>query len=145
MAPATSQSQETANVAGSFAAGAEDGSVNNPSVGPKIYSHNELLSMADDSFASGVVPLGDDKYVTSGPKKGYVYLCNARQDNAGSMVNGPWIAGSSWNFLQKLSIQGSVSWPNASFKSALSGSTRNPYEQRPSRQSHDRHVPCGLE
>lgn len=92
--------------------------------GTHVYTQTELLAMAGDIYANGSVPLGDYKYVTSGPKKGYVYLCNVHKDNPGSMVNGPWISGDSWNFLQKISIQGTVSWPNASFKNTISGSTR---------------------
>ncbi len=80
--------------------------------------------MAGNTYADGVVPLGDYKYVTAAPKKGYIYLCNVHKDNPGSMVNGPWISGDSWNFLKKISIQGSVIWPNASFKNTISGSTR---------------------
>ncbi len=92
--------------------------------GVHVYSQSELLTLADNTFADGIVPLGDYKYVTTGPKKGYVYLCNVRKDNPGSMVNGPWISGSNWNFLQKVSIQGSVAWPQASFKDVVSGTLR---------------------
>jgi YHYH protein len=93
-------------------------------VGQKAYSDAELLAMARDAFSSGVVPLGDYKYVTSGAKKGYVYLCNARKDNAGSMVVGPWVTGSTWNLKQKVSVAGSVTWKNASFSDTLSGTVR---------------------
>ncbi len=91
---------------------------------PFAYSQAQLLAMAGSDYASGEVPLGDEHYTTSGPKKGYVYLCNVHKDNPGSMVNGPWISGSSWNFLEKVSIQGSVTWPNAVFSSNVSGATR---------------------
>lgn len=90
----------------------------------KVYSRSELLALADNKYASGDVPLGDDKYVTDAPKKGYVYLCRTRKDNPGSSVNGPWIQGSTWNFLNKLSILGSVSWPNAVFSAVVSGTSR---------------------
>lgn len=110
-APASSQPSQSSSGSGA-------------STGPKVYTQVELLAMADNKYANGAVPLGDYKYVTTGAKKGYVYLCNARKDNPGSMVNGPWISGSSWNFLQKIAIQGSVSWPTASFSATVSGSTR---------------------
>jgi hypothetical protein len=87
-------------------------------------SQAQLLSMASDAYADGSVPLGDDHYVTDAPKKGYVYLCNVHKDNPGSMVNGPWMHGTTWNLLQKVSVDGSVKWPNATFSDAISGMWR---------------------
>lgn len=92
--------------------------------GQKTYSDSELLAMARDAFPSGVVPLGDYKYVTVSAKKGYIYLCNAHKDNPGSMVNGPWISSSTWNFKQKVTVDGAVVWKNASFTQTLSGAYR---------------------
>lgn len=92
--------------------------------GQKVYSDSELVAMARDAFPSGVVPLGDYKYVTSAAKKGYVYLCNARKDNPGSMVLGPWVSGSTWNLKQKVTVDGAVTWKNASFSQSLSGAYR---------------------
>jgi hypothetical protein len=87
-------------------------------------TNTKLLALADAMYQDGTVPLGDYKYSTSIAKKGSVYLCNARKDNPGSMVNGPWIVGSTWNFKQKTSIAGSVSWPSAQFSNTVSGATR---------------------
>jgi hypothetical protein len=72
------------------------------------------------------LPLGDNKYTTTGPKKGYIYLCNAHSDEGGggAQANGPWISGSSWNLAKKISIQGKVGWPNAAFSNKISGSNR---------------------
>lgn len=92
--------------------------------GVKVYTQADLLAMAGDDFASGSVPLGDYKYTTTGPKKGYVYLCNVRKDTPGSAVNGPWITGSTWNFKQKVTVDGSVSWKEATFSNTLSGAYR---------------------
>jgi hypothetical protein len=94
--------------------------VNTPG-GVHIYTYAELLALADNTYADGNVPLGDYKYVTDAPKKGYIYLCNVHKDNPGSMVSGPWMGTNTWNFLQKISIQGNVSWPNASFSNTISG------------------------
>lgn len=80
--------------------------------------------MADNKYADGSVPLGDYKYVTDAAKKGYIYLCNVHQDNPGSMVNGPWISGDTWNFLKKVTVDGAVSWPNAVFSNVISGAYR---------------------
>ncbi len=91
---------------------------------PHAYTQAELAALAGNDYATGSVPLGDGKYVTSGPKKGYVYLCSVHKDNPGSMANGPWMHGATWNFLEKVSVSGSVSWPNAAFSNAVSGSSR---------------------
>ncbi|HEY0907994.1 MAG TPA: YHYH protein [Candidatus Paceibacterota bacterium] len=87
-------------------------------------SYSDLLALADNKYADGNVPLGDYRYTTDAPKKGYIYLCNARQDNPGSMVNGSWINGDTWNFLKKISVSGSVSWPNAAFSNVISAGMR---------------------
>lgn len=92
--------------------------------GVHAYTQAELLALAGDTLASGSVPLGDSKYTTTGAKKGYVYLCNVHKDNPGSMVNGPWITGSTWNFKQKVTVDGAVTWKQATFSSALSGAYR---------------------
>ena len=92
--------------------------------GQTVYTEAELLAMAGNPYASGSVPLGDYHYVTDAPKVGYVYLCNVHKDNPGSSVIGPWVHGDTWNFLQKVSVQGSVSWPNATFSNIVSGAYR---------------------
>ncbi len=91
---------------------------------PKALSNKEVLALADNKYATGTVPLGDDKYQTTGAKKGYVYLCNVHKDNPGSAVNGPWIQGKSWNFLKKVSSTGSVKWAQAAFKNVVANATR---------------------
>jgi hypothetical protein len=92
--------------------------------GQKILTQSDLLALADNTYADGNVPLGDDKYVTDAPKKGYIYLCNVRKDNPGSMVNGSWMHGTTWNFLEKISVSGAVSWPNALFSNIISAGMR---------------------
>lgn len=64
---------------------------NSASAKIKIYSDKEITKMSGEDFKSWEVPLGNYKYVTDGPKKGYVYLCNARKDNFGAQNEGPWI------------------------------------------------------
>ena len=86
-----------------------------------MYSDAQLLGMATNAFADGTVPLGDYKYVVSGPKQGYIYLCNVNKGNPGSEVNGPWIHGSSWNFLEKVAVSGKVEWPGAAFSNIING------------------------
>ncbi len=90
----------------------------------KTLTRAQLLALADTKYANGEVPLGDYRYVTVSAKKGFVYLCNARRDNAGSMVNGPWMDTNTWNYLEKISISGEVAWPEAMFSNSVSGTTR---------------------
>lgn len=92
--------------------------------GSAVLTDVDLLVLADNKYGNGDVPLGDYKYVTDAPKQGYVYLCNVRKDNPGSMVEGPWIHGNTWSWKEKVSVDGSVSWPDASFTNILGDSTR---------------------
>lgn len=87
-------------------------------------TQTELLAMAGDPYANGILPLGDGKYTTSAPKKGYVYLCNVAQGGGGAENNGPWIGTSTWNSNEKISVEGSVSWPQAYVHITVDGSTR---------------------
>ncbi|HSX01144.1 MAG TPA: hypothetical protein VLF67_02775, partial [Candidatus Saccharimonas sp.] len=46
-----------------------------------------------NKYAGGLLPVGDGKYVTTGAKKGYVYVCNANfvpAGQAGAQTRGPW-------------------------------------------------------
>jgi hypothetical protein len=71
-----------------------------------------------------VLPLGDYKYVTSAPKKGFVYLCHVASGGEGAQSNGPWIQGNVWYPAQKTSVEGAVSWPNALIHIVISGAER---------------------
>jgi hypothetical protein len=61
------------------------------------------------------LPLGDNKYSTVAPKKGYIYLCNVQSGGQGSQVNGPWIHGTTWTPSEKIHVEGSVAWPEATY------------------------------
>jgi len=98
------------------------GQANAASNMPSGLSDADLLKIAHAKPTT--LPLGDSKYTTTGAKKGYIYLCNVRKDNPGSMVNGPWINGSTWTSDGKVSVSGTVSWPNATFSNTVSGNTR---------------------
>lgn len=75
-------------------------------------------------YDNGILPLGDKKYVTTGPKKGYIYVCNVRSGGGGAQVDGPWIKGSTWNENTKVHVQGKNIWPNAAFSMKVSGDKR---------------------
>jgi hypothetical protein len=89
----------------------------------KIYSQTDLLAIAGPVDLTSL-PLGDNKYTTSGAKKGYVYICHVAAGGQGAQVNGPWIHGSTWDATSKVSVQGSVAWPQASIKIALTNDKR---------------------
>ena len=102
-----------------------DGTINRVTSNSQIVlSDNDLIAMAGNKYADGNVPLGDGNYVTTNPKKGFIYLCNVPPNGNGAQASGPWIHGDSWNFLEKQSVSGSVSWPNAFFSNVVSGNTR---------------------
>lgn len=90
-----------------------------------ILTHDQLLALASNPYADGILPLGDKKYVTDGPKKGYIYLCNANNGNGGgAQAAGNWIHGNTWNSKEKISVSGEVKWPTAKFSNTLSGDSR---------------------
>lgn len=72
------------------------------------------------------LPLGDG-YVTTSPKVGNVDACQNRFPNiGGAQAVGPWIntTAKTWNSTTKLAVQGTVSWPDASFSTTVSGGHR---------------------
>lgn len=98
----------------------------NTSSAQVILTDAQVLSLANNKYADGNLPLGDNKYTTTSPQKGYVYLCHVNQDqNGGGAQNkGSWIHGSSWNIKEKIAVQGSVYWKDAQFSNTLMGDTR---------------------
>jgi hypothetical protein len=48
------------------------------------------------TVSQSLLPLGDNKYTTTGPKKGYVYLCRVMKGNGGAQESGSWISGTTW-------------------------------------------------
>ncbi|HSX29540.1 MAG TPA: YHYH protein [Candidatus Saccharimonadales bacterium] len=68
-----------------------------------------------NEYASGLLPVGDSKYITTGAKKGYIYACNANfvsAGQAGAQVRGPWFTNNNtqWDINKKAAIMGKVTW-----------------------------------
>jgi hypothetical protein len=82
----------------------------------RAQSHIEVL----DAHA---LPLGDGKVSTS-PRQGFVFSCNTAFRGGGAQHAGDWIRGSTWDQTRKLSVQGDVAWPDATFIIAATGSDR---------------------
>jgi len=90
-------------------------------------SISQISPGTNDSYPTismNALPLGDNKYTTSGPKKGYVYLCRVMKGNGGAQVSGNWIQGTTWTTQGKPSVEGSINWPNAMFSDKVSGGNR---------------------
>ena len=94
-----------------------------------VQSTSTVVVVSADALPAGAawmttLPLGDSDYVTSGPKKGYIYVCHVAQGGEGAEGTPTWINGSTWTPSGKVAVAGSVAWPNASYSMTLSGSSR---------------------
>lgn len=68
-----------------------------------------------DKYADGLLPVGDEKFVTAGAKKGYIYMCNDNfvpDSQAGAQTRGPWFTNSNtqWDINKKIAVSGNVTW-----------------------------------
>lgn len=74
----------------------------------------DIAKSYGDKYADGVLPVGDNQYVTANATKDKVYLCNANfvpANQAGAQTRGPWFIDSTqWNINKKYAIKGSVNW-----------------------------------
>jgi YHYH protein len=70
------------------------------------------------------LPLGDGK-VSSQPKRGYVYSCQTQFRGGGAQHAGDWIHESTWDATSKITVQGDLSWPNATFTIAVANGERH--------------------
>jgi hypothetical protein len=83
-----------------------------------------------NKYSNGLLPVGDNKYVTDTPKQGYVYICsqyaqNLKNDQGGAGSRGPWFVNNNtqYDINKKAKVQGNIAW-KPSFTNMLSGSTR---------------------
>jgi hypothetical protein len=82
-----------------------------------------------DDYADGVLPVGDDKYVTGKAKRGYVYACSAYAaqlsggGGGGAQLPGPWFSDdlTTYDLDDKATVRGSVSWPAESSTTTRNG------------------------
>lgn len=71
------------------------------------------------------LPLGDGKVSTTGPKRGYVYRCGTSTGGGGAFADGPWIKDdSTFDLTEKVTVDGAVAWPQASFTNTVSDGVR---------------------
>ncbi len=105
-------------MAGYFAVGADSTASAAPRYATTVISRGPVNPAA--------IPLGDG-YVSTSPKKGYVDSCITNfPPQGGAAGDGPWIntANKTWDSVTKTAVQGTVSWPQASFSVAISGALR---------------------
>jgi hypothetical protein len=83
-----------------------------------------------NKYSSGILPVGDNKYVTDEAKQGYVYVCgqyaqNLKSDKGGAGSRGPWFVNNNtqYDLNKKLKVQGNIAW-KPSFSNTESGATR---------------------
>ncbi len=80
-----------------------------------------------NKYADGLLPVGDNKYVTNGGQKGSIYLCSAGAlvpaSQAGAQVRGPWFTNNNtqWDIHKKAAIAGSVDWTSSLQISVVNG------------------------
>jgi hypothetical protein len=83
-----------------------------------------------NKYANGVLPVGDNKYVTDVAKQGNVYVCsqyaqNLKAGQGGAGKPGPWFTNNNteYDLNKKAKVQGSVAW-QASFTNTASNAKR---------------------
>ena len=73
------------------------------------------------------LPIGDSRVSISGPSVGGLWACRAGNANAaGASAEGPWldVANGTWDSTTKLAVQGSVSWPQSSYRETVADGKR---------------------
>ena len=116
---------ESGHVSGSPIIG-EQIAIATTSIGTQSTSSASLETRPKGSAWLTELPLGDGKYVTSGPKKGFIYLCNVGSAGGGAQRAGPWIHTDSktWTPEGKLHVAGDISWASAATTIKISGPSR---------------------
>jgi hypothetical protein len=78
--------------------------------GASVASAHLAGASGKGSLDLSALPLGDKK-LSTGPRRGSIWTCRI---GAGQRApTGPWIHGSTWSFLEKPIVTGSVSYPGA--------------------------------
>ncbi|MBU6330236.1 MAG: YHYH protein [Acidobacteria bacterium] len=73
------------------------------------------------------LPIGTSKVSLTEPSVGGLHACDAgNARGGGAFAAGPWLdeAADTWDLSKKISVQGQVSWPMASYSEVVEGSVR---------------------
>jgi hypothetical protein len=97
---------------------AQQNAASSPSAAPN--GSAPAVTLADgknygDTYANGLLPVGDNNYSTTEAKKGSLYLYNANfvpPNQAGAQTRGRWFVNNNtqWDRNKKAKVAGSVSW-----------------------------------
>jgi hypothetical protein len=75
--------------------------------------------------SASALPVGDGKVITTGAQRGYVYRCGPTMGGGGASSQGPWFNGDgTFDLTAKATVDGAVSWPQASYAASRSGALR---------------------
>ena len=73
------------------------------------------------------LPIGTPNVSTAAAAVGDLYVCDAGNPNGGgAYAVGPWVdeAAGTWDATKKVSVQGEVKWPMATYREVVNGATR---------------------
>lgn len=93
-------------------------------------SNSSIWNQVSAAIDPTKLPLGDQKYVTDGPKKGYIFACDAKMfqqiDGPGASKVGEWInkANGTYDVTKKVSFQGDIFFSKADFSVTIAGDSR---------------------
>ena len=87
-------------------------------------SSSGTTSSGSSSLDLTRLKVGDGRTTTSGARRNYVYVCQTPNGQGGASASGSWINGSTWDYTQKPTVDGSVDWPDATYRVTRSDSKR---------------------
>ena len=92
---------------------------------PTTTSSTSTTIVVSSPTNPAAIPIGDGNVSTS-PEIGYVDSCSTTFGGGGAKADGPWmdLSTNTWNSLTKIAVEGSVSWPTASYSVTTSGTSR---------------------
>ena len=114
-APASTGTPTATSAVGSTTPGSTTAGSSAPATAPQSGSDLDLTAL----------PLGDQRF-SSAPEVGSVHACQTTFNGRGAFAQGPWIdadAGT-WNMLDKITVEGEVAWPEATWAETVEGDQR---------------------
>ena len=86
--------------------------------------YQTTIALAHEPGA-GPQPIGDGK-LSRGPQRGFLFSCQSQfpPNGPGADRLGPWASNGVWRPDEKIAVQGSVAWPNASVSISVEGAQR---------------------
>ena len=108
---------------------ASDSSATSPSTAPTSSTGDSIVNTwVGPPTDTTKLPIGTSKVSLTGPSVGGLFACDAGNSRGGGAhAAGPWLneAAGTWDLTKKISVQGEVSWPMASYSETVNGPTRD--------------------